>query len=96
MPATPNTVTFIALDKTISGVEGNAANETFEQKKQPEVINVLTETVKNSTIQRWTLDLSLYLTLGKLPASTSTVKKLLIKTISEDKAIQNMHLKLRF
>ncbi len=96
MPATPNTVTLIALDKTISGMEGNAANETFERKKQPKVINVLTETVSDSTIQKWTLDLSLYLTLGKLPASTSTVEKLLTKTISEDKAVQNMHLKLRF
>lgn len=74
------------LEETIIDVD-SVAKKSLQHKRYPWVIYVLKELVGATTIIKHIVDLGVRLTVGELLASTPTIKKQLIKAISEDDVV---------
>ena len=62
------------------------SKKNIERKRHLQVINILKESIKATTITKEILDLEISLIVGKLLAFVLAVEKQLIKAISKDKA----------
>lgn len=68
--------------------EVSEPRKTVERKKNPQVINILKESLSATTINMRILELVVNLTIGKLLASALAIEKQLINAINEDEVMQ--------
>ena len=87
IPPLPTSIERATPEETMTDVD-SVAKKSFECKRLPRVVNILKELVGATTITKCILDLGVSLTVGELLASAPAIEKQLIKTISEDKAVQ--------
>lgn len=64
------------------------SNKSVERKRYPQVVNVLKESARATTIIKQILDFGISFIVGELLASVPAVEKQLTKAISKDEAIQ--------
>lgn len=67
------TILTTAQEKIMPDAESTLIKKTVENKKHPQVVNVLKECMGTTTITNRILDSDVNLTFGKLPASAPAI-----------------------